>query len=74
GPHAGYFRTIASSLKGGQMRVHASKLRMLSVVFWILLLPCMFYNLYRKYQSLDACRFQQVELEALDATIRGTGK
>lgn len=56
------------------MRVDAPKLRMLSVVFWILLLPCMFYNLYRKYQSLDACRFQQIELEALDATIRGTGK
>lgn len=56
------------------MRVDASKLRMLSFAFWILLLPGLFYTLYRKYQSLDACRFQQIELETIDARIRGAGK
>lgn len=55
------------------MRVDASKLRMLSVAIWILLLPCLFYTLYRNYRSLDACRFQQIELETLDARVREQG-
>jgi predicted membrane protein len=56
------------------MRMDLAKLRTLSVVFWILLLPYLFYNLHRKYHSIEVCQAQQLRLDAIEAQLGGMKK
>jgi hypothetical protein len=56
------------------MRIDQITLRRLSVVFWVLMMGLLNYNLYRKYQSISACHSQQARLDAIEEQIGGAKK
>jgi hypothetical protein len=56
------------------MRIDQITLRRLSVVFWVLIMVSLNYNLYRKYQSISACHGQQARLDAIEAQLGGAKK
>ena len=59
---------------GVRMRIDQIKLRRLTVVFWVLMMVLLNYNLYRKYQSISTCHSQQARLDAIEAQIGGAKK
>ena len=56
------------------MQISQTSLRTLNVVFWILLMAFLSYNLHRKYQSISTCHNQLTQLDALEARIDGIKK
>jgi hypothetical protein len=56
------------------VRIDRATLRTFNVLFWILIVGVVQYNLYRKYQALSACESQQVRLDRLEAQLDSPGK
>ena len=56
------------------MRMDLAKWKTLSVVFWILLMPFLFYNLYRKFHSIEVCQAQHLRMDAIETQLGGMKK
>lgn len=56
------------------MRINETRLRTFTIVFSILSMVVLYYNLYRKYQSISVCQSQHAQLDAIEASINSTKK